>query len=276
MASTGCGGGGDDASDETFTFDTGIETLETTGESAVLDPASVPAPGQARVEVDGNVHVLRASGSVYFTCEVGAERITVNFQETDSGSLSIQGGVLDGEWSGNVTFAPTGLDNYGGGINGGEVAVGEDALTFTGTLAYRSLSDPTNTRDAEASIAVNCDTGGAGEAMAEIDGETFTFPASGAQSYDCEVTASSARVLVNRLALEDSQIQIDASQQDGRWLGGVYVVSGEDRYNGILPADGSGLEISGSTLTFTGTFTRRSETDPALEQEVVGTASVTC
>jgi hypothetical protein len=280
VALAGCGGGGgDEAEDQTFTLDTGIETLDTESEPATLDPAALPGPSEARVEVDGQVYLLQASGSVHFGCEVGADQVRVNFQQTEAGDLSIQGGVLNGEWSGQVTFAPTGLDNYGGGIRGNEVAVGEDAMTYSGTLTYRSFSDPTTTREVEASIAVNCATGGAGgagEATAEIDGTTLTFPASGAQSYECEVTPRSVRVLVNHLALDDEQIQIDATQTAGEWLGNVYVISGSDRYNGIVPADGTGLEITGTTLTFTGTFTHTSETDPSVEREVSGSASVTC
>jgi hypothetical protein len=281
VALAGCGGGGagDEAGDETFTFDTGFETTDTPSEPVVLDPAAIPAPGEARVEVDGSLYVLKASGSVHFGCEVGADQVTVNFQETDAGSLLIQGRVLDGEWGGNVTFAPTGLDNYGGGMAGGEVAVGDNAMTYTGPLTYRSFSDPTNTRDVEASIAVNCNTGsagGAGEAIAEIDGTTLAFPASGAQSFECEVAPATFRVLVNRLALEDKQIQFEGTQTSGQWLANVYVISGTDRYNGIVPADGTGLDITGTTLTFTGTFTQTSEADPTVERELPGSASVTC
>jgi hypothetical protein len=280
-ALAGCGGDdAGEAGDEAFTFDTGVEA-ETPSEPAILDPSDLPPPGEARVEVDGEVYVLRASGSGNFSCTVVEDEIRINFQQTTGGDLSFQASVLDREWLGNVTFAPTGLDNYGGSLSrdGAGLAVGENAMSYTGTLTYRSFSDPTNTRDVEATIAVNCETsgpGGAGEATAEIDGTTLTFPASGAQSYECEVAPTSVRVLVNRLALEGRQIQIDATQTSGEWLGNVYVISGTDRYNGIIPADGTGLEISGTTLRFAGTFTHTSEADPTLEREVAGSASVTC
>jgi hypothetical protein len=157
--------------------------------------------------------------------------------------------------------------------------VGRSKATCRGTLTHRTYSDPANTRDVEASIAVNCDTtgaGGAGEATADIGGQTFAFPASGAQSFECTVTASNLNVRVNRLALDGTQIEIQGTQQSGQWVGNVYVISGSDRYNATLPGDGAGLEIDGSSVKFAGTFTQTSETDPATEQEVDGTASVTC
>ncbi|MCZ7588756.1 MAG: hypothetical protein M5U27_07870 [Gaiella sp.] len=282
MALSGCGGGGGaEAGDGTLTVDTGSEPTGTRSEPATLDPAAVPAPGEARVEVDGQVHVLRASGSGNFTCVVADDDIRINFQQTAGGDLSFQASVLDGEWLGNVTFAPTGLDNYGGSLSrsGPGLVIGTNAMSYTGTLTYRSPSDPTNTRDVGARIAVNCETSGpdgAGEATAGLDGTTLAFPASGAQSYECEIAPTSVRVLVNRLALEEKQIQIDATQTSGEWLGNVYVISGTDRYNGIIPADGTGLDIIGNALTFTGTFTHTSETDPSVERELSGSASVTC
>ena len=286
MTLAGCGGGDRDAAGDTPTLET--DTVETSSddtasvEPASLDPSALPPPGEARVEVDGETFVLRPSGSVFFTCEVGEEQALVNYQQTEAGDLSVQASVLDGAWLGTITFAPTGLDNYGASVRSdGTLAVGEGALTYAGSLTYRSLSDPTNTRDVEARIAVNCGPSGSGgtrgvEATAEIDGRTFSFPASGAQSFECEVGPTGVRVLVNHLSLEDSQIQIEASQQAGGWVGGVYVISGTDRYNGIVPPDGTGLEIVGTTLTFAGAFTHTSGTDPAVEQEVAGSASVTC
>jgi hypothetical protein len=283
MAVVGCGGGGDGAEDaslfETDTVET--DTVSTSSpEPATLDPGSLPPLGEARVDVDGETFSLRPGGSIYFTCEISADRITVNYQQTESGDLSFQAGLLDGEWLGNVTFA-MGDDNYGGTLprSGEGLAVGTGAMTYTGTLTHRTYSDPSETREVEAVIAVNCGTlgeGSAGEATAEIGGEMFTFPASGAQSFECEVTPTSFRVLVNRLSLEDKQIQMEGTQQSGEWVGGVYVISGDDRLSAVLSANGAGLEIVGQTLTFTGTFTQTSQTDPGVEREVTGSASVTC
>ncbi len=281
-ALSGCGGGlEDEAAEDTSPFGANpaeTSTVDSGVELASLDPSTLPPPGEARVEVDGNVYVLRPSGSIYFDCEAGTDEIRVNYQQTDEGDLTFQARVLDGEWLGNITFA-NGDDNYGGTLTqgGGELAVGTRAVLYTGTMTHRTYSDPSDTRDVEATIAVNCDTGGTGdEATAEVNGVTFTFPASGAQSYECEIAPTGFSVLVNRLALEDKQIEIQGSQQSGEWLANVYVISGSDRYNAIIPADGTDLDITATTLTFTGTFTHTSETDPTVEREVAGNASVTC
>jgi hypothetical protein len=283
-ALAGCGGGGDgsDGADGGFGFET--DPAETTAvteraEPASLDPAVLPPPGQARAEVDGQVFTLEAAGSVHFACEVTDDEIRINFQETESGSLSIQASPVTGEWNGTLTFAEGGA-NYGASLSGLEgLATGPDGVVYSGTLTYRTYSDPSDTRDVEGTIAVNCGTaaeGGLATATAEIAGETFSFPASGAQSFECEVTPTAMEVRVNRLALEDSQIEIQGSQQSGDWVGNVYVISGSDRYNAIFPADGTGLDITGTTVTFTGMFAQTSESDPGLEQEVSGSASVTC
>jgi hypothetical protein len=278
----GCGGGGsgsDAAVDATFGETTSETSTTGSAETAGVDPSAVPAPGQARVEVDGKVFVLESSGSIHFVCDVASDEIRINYQQTEAGDLLFQASRQSGEWLGNVTFAESG-NNYGGSVprSGDGLAVGTDVLTFSGTLTHRTYSDPTNTRDVEASIAVNCDTSGAGgsDPTAEIDGRTFVFPASGAQSFDCEVAPTGFRVIVNRLALEDSQIQIEGTQQSGDWVGAASVISGEDRYIATFPLDGTGLEVDGNTVTFTGTFTQTSESDPTLERDVEGTASATC
>jgi hypothetical protein len=284
-ALAGCGGGGDEGDDAQNPFDafetTTIETptdAEITAPASV-DPSALSPPGQARVEVDGKVFTLEASGSIHYECSVTDDEIRINYQQTESGDLLIQASTRTGEWGGQVTFAD-GDDNYGGTIQASGLALGDTAVTYTGTLTHRTYSDPSNTRDVDATIAANCDTtgtGGAGEATAEIAGRTLVFPASGAQSFECDVSPTDVTVRVNRLALEDAQIEIQVTQQSGgEWLGNVYVISGSDRYNAIIPADGTGLDIAGTSLTFEGTFTQTSETDPGAEHEVTGSASVTC
>jgi hypothetical protein len=293
-ALAGCGGGsgdgGDDASNpfaalDTTGADTTTDTTDATTDGssaeapASVDPSTLPPPGSARVEVDGKVYTLEASGSIHYSCEVGDDEIRVNFQQTEMGDLTIQGSTLTGAWGGQLTFAE-GDDNYGATIQGTEgLATSDTAVVYTGTFTHRTYSDPANTNDVQGTVAVNCDTGGAGgsgEAMAEIGGRTLVFPASGAQGYECQVGPTNVLVRVNRLASDDTQIEIQASQQDGQWLGNVYVISGSDRYNAIIPADGTGLEITGTTLKFAGTYAQTSESDPSSEQEVTGTASVTC
>jgi hypothetical protein len=281
-ALSGCGGGPEgEAAGDTSPFGTNpadTSTAESGVELANLDPSALPPPGEARVEVDGNAYVLRASGSINFDCAAGSDEIRVNYQQTDQGDLTFQARVVNGEWLGNITFV-NGNDNYGGTLTqgGAELALGTNAVIYTGTMTHRTYSDPADTRDVEATVAVNCGTDGTGaEATAEIDGLTFAFPASGAQSYECEIAPTSVTVRINRLALENKQIEIQGSQPSGEWLGNVYVISGSDRYNAIIPADGTGLDITGTTLTFTGTFTHTSETDPSVEQEVAGSAAVAC
>jgi hypothetical protein len=282
IALSGCGGGkGNGAAEDGSSFGTNPGETSTADTGSVeLDPSTLPPPGHARVEVDSQVYMPAASGSIHFDCEVGADEIRVNFQQTDEGDLTFQARVLNGAWLGNVTFV-NGDNNYGGSLTDGgqELTIGTSAVTYTGSMTHRTYSDPTDTREVEAVVAVNCDTSGAGdegEAMAEIDGRTYTFPASGAQSYECEVAPTAFRVTINRLAPESEQIQLEGTQKSGEWLANVYVISGTDRFNAIIPADGAGLEINGTMLTFSGTFTQTSETDPTVEDEVDGSASVTC
>jgi hypothetical protein len=275
----GCGGESSGESAGRASTDTAAAGSGIAGSSRP-DPSVVPPPGQARIEVDGDVFTLTASGSIYHACETGADQIRINFQTADKGDLLLQARRASGEWLGNVTFA-SGDDNYGGTLprTGEGLAVDESAATYRGTLVHRTYSDPSTTRDVEATVAVNCGTTGSGskgDATAEIDGRTLVFPADGAQSYDCTVTPTTVDVRVNRLAVDDAQIEIQGTNRSGEWVGNVYVISGDDRFNATIPPDGVGLEISRTTLTFDGTFTQTSATDPSIEREVEGSASVSC
>ena len=76
--------------------------------------------------------------------------------------------------------------------------------------------------------------------------------------------------MISRTYPEYLQLQIDVRDNGADVVGGVYVTSGDEQFNSIIPADGTGLVIDGNSLTYRGSFT------DASGEELAGSASVTC
>ncbi len=298
----GCGGGGNDdaskfapasgASDSPAGDDGGSSgATEPSGSNAAptSDAAARPSgdvsvsagAGEAVVEADGDTLTYASSGSIYYTCDVGSDRIQVNYQTASGHDLLIRASYREGAWGGSITFSPGGGENvrYSATLpKDGELVAGDGVLRYTGNTTFTVIGQDLETaRDVAATIEVNCGSGGE-DATAEIDGQTFTFPASGAQSFDCEVSADAFSVTINRLAVDNLQLSLEARQDAGAggWLGNVTVISGDDTYTSTLSADGEGLEVSGSTITYSGTFKHNTKTNRSLNEEVDGSAMVTC
>lgn len=243
--------------------------------SAEVGPVTQTAdPSTGWVEVDGQRYEFEAFGSTHFSCELLEDRITVNFQQTTSGSdFTLQGSTLSGQWSASLTFVP-GEENqvsYGAniGVDPGNFGIGDQAISYEGTVLRVEDYDIQNAEEMQATFAVNCSAPG-GEPTAEIDGETFTFPLSGAGSLDCVVSDELVQVLISHSQPEYNQLQIDIQDNQGELFGAVYITSGEDTFTSFVPPDGTGLTIDGSSLTYEGIFTTLSDA------EVDGSLSVSC
>jgi len=274
LAVGACGGGSDDADELPVPIE-GDTTAETDagGDGGSGEVTLTTDPGTAYAEVDGERFEYESSGSLSYTCEVGAERIQVNFQTSDGQDLSLRATRVDGAWSGQLTFkaADDGNTQYSGTISGSGLGVGDDALSYEGPVDRIEDFDVAGAEELDAEVAVNCASGGgdAGEPTAEIDGESYSFPFSGAQSVTCEVAEDEVDIRINRLSLEDLQLAIDMTGGPDDWLGSVMVVTPEGSHSVTLSGDAEGFAIDGDTVTYEGPI----ELDGVESDAVV---SVTC
>ena len=126
--------GGESADQEAGSGDAAVPV----GEAPEIDPATMPAAGEARVEVAGQTFVFRQADMLegVFTCEVRDDGITINFQ-SDRHDLLLQGAVqADGTILASTVVSPEEWDfrydstNVGG--NGGGVAVDGKQVLYAG------------------------------------------------------------------------------------------------------------------------------------------------
>ena len=280
-----CGGGGDGVAD-IVGDGLGEEVFEGVGQasgdvvseesgSVEVGPVTQTAdPSTGWVEVDGERHELEAVGSVNFRCEVLDDRITINFQQTTSGSdLTLQGSVFDGQWNASLTFAPEDASNatYGAtiGVDPGALGIGSNEISYEGTMTRVEDFDLQNATEVQGSLAVNCADPGGGT-TADIGGETFVFPFSGASSLNCVVSDDEVAVLIGHNQPDFRQLQVDIRDEGGELFGAAIITAGENTYSSFVPPDGSGLTIDGNELTYDGVFTT------STDEEVVGVISVSC
>ena len=240
------------------------------------DVALTTDPGRATVTVDGETLTYESAGSIYYTCNIESDTIQINYQTPEGHDFLIRGSLQSGGWVGQITFTKGGgaNDRYQAAAPGdGELTVSGDAASYTGAVQHMEGFDLNTAQDVDATIAVNCATAG-GDPQAEIDGQTYVFPASGAQSFDCEISEDAFRVVINRLATDDLQLSLEAKRTAGDWLGNVTVISGDDNYVSVITGAGEGLDISGSTIAYSGTFDHTKNRQP--EGKVEGSATATC
>ena len=199
--------------------------------------------------------------------------IAVNYQTADGHDLSIQAVPQDGDWVGQMFFKPGGPGNvvYSVSLGTGEgvLAAAVGAISYVGTVTRIEGTDLANAEDLDAEIAINCASAG-GDPAAIIDGTSYEFPATGAQSFDCTVEPDRVLVRVNRLGTDGQQLEIDARQEAGNWIGAVVVYDVDDTFTASIEPDGTGLEIDGTSVAYTGMFAGRDGV------EVDGSADVTC
>ena len=127
-----------------------------------IDPSSMPPPGEARVEVDGETFVFRQADMLEgpFTCEIRDNGVTINFQ-SDRHDLLLQGAVTpDGELIATTTVSPEESDNkYTAQNAGGAGAVAAEAphLVFVADFSSYPKDDPASFNDAgTGTIRVTC------------------------------------------------------------------------------------------------------------------------
>jgi hypothetical protein len=293
-----CGGGSDDDSDDqqaqptaqseptaTTAGDDDVEPTASADDGASSDEGSsgdvavTAGPGQTQVDVDGQTILYESAGSIYYTCDIGSDAIQVNYQTGEGQDFLLQASRQSGDWAGSLTFKEASAEpgeGYGATLPAdGDLQVGEGALSYVGTVTRTTDFGGGDSEDLEASISINCESAG-GDASAEIGGETFVFPASGAQSFECEITDENTfRVQINRLSLDGLQLTFDGRPEGDGVIGNVSIASGDDRYTATLfGSPPEGLAVEGSTITYTGPFEH--SVDREVQGEVEGTATATC
>lgn len=282
LMTAACGGGAGDVGD------LGAEVFEGIGEASgdvesgdqggatEIGPVTQTAdPSTGWVEVDGQRHEFSAFGSIHYTCEVMEDRIAINFQETTVGSsFGLVGSVVEGKWNATGNFVP-GEENavqYGVsiGFEPGVFGIGDNEISFEGTLSRVEDRDIVNAQDVQGAFAINCAAPGGGP-TAEIGGQAFTFPLSGGNSVDCVISDQEVAVLIGRSQPEFVQLQIDITEEgDGELFGAAIVSNDDGSFTSFVPPDGTGLEIDGASLTYEGMFTTPDDT------KVEGSVSVSC
>lgn len=145
--------GGDDNSNDDAGGDTVV--LE-------IDPSKMPPPGEAQIEVDGQVINLSESEMEHFTCEIRDDGISVNFQSGSQSPLFLQGASQpDGSILASVTvhLEDQGVryDSSNAGGRSGGVATEGAQLLYVGEFDVTPLDDPGNiTAVGEGSVSVTC------------------------------------------------------------------------------------------------------------------------
>jgi hypothetical protein len=279
VLASACGGGFTDSEDlgEAVFGEDPAATFSGGGEAGPL--TGTADPGQAVVEVEGEQIVYEAAGSLFYTCEVAADRITINYQTPEGHDFNLQASDQGDGWIGSISFNPAEGDaivGYGAQIpTDGTLGLGDNAISFDGTASRIEDFDFETQRDVQASIVVNCEPPG-GSPTVTIGATEYEVPLSGAQSVTCEVDQGAVEIMINRLALEDRQLQISVRTEGDNLLGIVVLTDGEDEYLATMPLDGAGLEIESGTVTYSGPFVHTSAADPSLEEELEGTAKATC
>ncbi len=244
------------------------------GEVTLGTPTVTADPGTAWAEVESTRIDYPSAGSLNYLCDIGPDRVQVNVQTPEGRDLLLRASLQGDRWLGQLTFAPgDGTVQYSASFPGDvRMVIGDGALSVEGTVTKVEDFDLANATEADATVAVSCgapaDSGE--EATAVLDGTTYTFPASGAQSFDCTVAPESLDVRINRLAVDGLQLEISARVEGGSWIGAVVVNAPDATYTSTLTPEGTGLVVDGSTVGFEGTFTG----GPA--GDVTGTVSASC
>ena len=266
----GCGGGGGEAP---VPADGGGGNAQPTPDSqdaaggngggGTVGAATLSAdPASAWAEVDGGRLEYQASGGIGYECTVTGDRVTINFQTADGHDLFAQGARQSDDWIISLTFKPGGGQQiqYGATSTGasGTFGISDGALSYEGKVDRIEDFDLANATEVDARVAVNCASAGGesggGDATASIGGQTFAFPLSGAQSVTCEVGPERVEVRINRLALDNTQLEIDGRREGDRWIGAAVVYTSDGNYSAPFQEDGTGLTIDGSSVEFAGTF----------------------
>jgi hypothetical protein len=280
LVAAACGGGTgglelpDPASDDVSeqTQDTsGSDQADSGGAADLGSVTQTAAPSMSWIEVEGTRYDMNAVGTVNYECVIAEDRVSINFQTNEESSMTIQGSNQTGEWFLSLTFAPGDDSNvqYGASLTEtGEVGAGDNSLSFEGNVQKVVDFDVASATDTPGTVAVNCNDPDP-LPSAEVGGQSYEFPFSGASGITCEITPELVDVLINRFGPDNTQLQISASRNGDNWLGSVSISTTEDTFSSTIPEDGSGLTIDGASVSYEGTFSSSGgDTD--------GSASATC
>lgn len=264
LAMVGCGGGDDDtglpdAADGGVVDDVGDDTEQLDGGDAAFEVVDGPTvevdPGVVVLEVDGERIEYPMAGSINLVCDVSPEYVQVNVQTPDGQSMSLLASTNSGSWTGslNATRADDSSVAYGSTFGGGVVGIGASSVSYEGPIDKVVDRDIMNPETLTGTVAANCDSPG-GDPTAVIGTDTYTFPVTGAQSFECTVGPTEFEIRVNRLSREGLQLEMQGRDEGGRWVGAVTVYTNEGNWTAILPEDGAGLTIDGGSVAFEGAF----------------------
>jgi hypothetical protein len=103
-----------------------------------------------------------------------------------------------------------------------------------------------------------------------VDGETYLFPASGAQSITCSISAGEVDITINRLGRDNLQLAVDMRDGPDDWIGSVFIITPDGNFSVTLSGEAEGFLIDGDTVTYEGPI----ETDGG--EQVEASVSVTC
>lgn len=285
LLTVACGGGGDSTDDVSVDDLTGGDS---TGDAVTGDdggdvggdvdgvvevvgaPTVTVGPGLVVVEVDGQVLEFPFAAATYPTCEISPDSIQVNLQQTEAGDFALIASSDGDSWFGSITVGPSDSNaSYGADLVGGRFGIGDDAISYEGPMSKVVDFDVVNAESVDATVAVNCESPG-GDPTAMVGDQAYSFPMSGAQGIECTVSADEFEIRINRLAVDDLQLEMQGRHDGTQWVGAVVVYAPGGNSTAPLPLDGTGLVVDGGTVTFDGTFT-----DPD-GNEVAGSATATC
>lgn len=152
--------GGEDQGQDSGSSDNGGSGNEF--DTPDIDPSSMPPPGEARVEVDGETFVFRQADMLEgpFTCEIRDNGVTINFQ-SDGHDMLLQGAVTpEGDLIATTTVSPEESDSKFTAQNaGGAGAIAAEAphLVFVGSFSSYPKDNPADFNDVgTGTISVTC------------------------------------------------------------------------------------------------------------------------
>lgn len=306
LALAGCGGGGDggigglgvDPNVDVNPGDggafgqndaSGDDGASSGGTGVELGPVTATAePGHAVVEVEGGptIELSAARDIGTFSCSLSEDEIRFGVSASDGPSMSLTAADVGMGLNANLTVDsdedPDKWIQYGGTLEGtlgldvdtGEVSYeGPVTRQDRGAMADGDLDMPT----VNVTVAINC---GLEHSTAEFDGEELSFaPFESEAGFSCLSTdREDVDVDFSYQIPGPRRLNVDVRADDGGIIGHVLVESDGNKWRaGISTNEGTdaGLSIDGGTLTYTGTFTRTSESGGS-ETEVEGTVTVHC
>jgi hypothetical protein len=216
-------------------------------------------PTTAWVEVEGQRLEFEVPESVHHQCLIGEERVTINYQQTETGDLLVQGQNLGDGWL--LTLTVGALDSnvsYGASLPGnGSLGIDGTSLSYEGPADRVEDFDIVNATVVDISLAVNCTPPGDG-ITATVGGTEYQVQFSG--SVTCEITdemidvaIGDARALGGPL---DAELQMNAIRDgDGEWSGVATVRTADGTsYTSNMSAEGDVPTVDGSTISYDGAF----------------------